>query len=101
MSRVTRLRLSVTVSYPMMVANRLLSVRNGLSESAQAALLLRQALARTMDTAEVQRVVRAHMASRSVEDWREDTMVEHAMEVMYAEKARGADADTVAVERAT
>ena len=99
--KVSRLRLSVTVSYPMMVAVEVLAARNGLSVSAQAALLLRQCLAGAMESAEVQRIVKRHYAQRTREDWRQDTVVEHAMEVMYAEKAGTGGATNAALEEIT
>lgn len=82
-----RLRIQVTITYPMMVALEVLGARNGLVPSAQAALTMRQALERTMGSAEVSRRVASHNAQRSHAQWSEDISAEHAIETAYAASA--------------
>lgn len=83
MARSTRIQ--VTLSFPMTVALEVLALRNGHTPSGQAAVSLRAALARTMETEEVQKRVRAHNARRDRATWLADTVTEHAVEVGYAE----------------
>lgn len=67
-----RLGLNLTVSGEMMVALWHLAERNGIGPTTQAKVLLRQALARTIDSAEVQADVREYRAYRTNRQWRAD-----------------------------
>lgn len=80
-----RLRVNLTVSRHMLVALDHLASRNGISLTTQATMLLRQALARTMETEEVKARVRAHNANRNHATWLLDTSMEHAIEKEYTE----------------
>lgn len=86
-------RLSVALSYPMRVAIDVLCERDGSVPSAMAQRLLRQALDRTIESAEVQRRVRAHNAQRTAKEWQAETMVDHVVEQAYEKsKAKSTDA---------
>ena len=74
------LRLQVTVTEEMTIALDLLADRTGHSRSAQAALMLRQALDRTIKSEAVQRRYRDHVARRSAAMWAEDQAVERAVD---------------------
>lgn len=67
-----RLSLNLTVSGEMMVALHHLALRNGIGPTTQAKVLLRQALARTIDNAEVQVDVREYKAYRTTRQWQAD-----------------------------
>lgn len=83
MARQTRVQ--VTVSPEMSVALEVLAGRTGLSVSAQAMVLLRQALDRTIGTEVVQRRLRAQRAQRTAADWRSDTGTTHMVETVYGQ----------------
>jgi TorA maturation chaperone TorD len=93
MGKVRSKRLSVTLSYPMAVAIQVLCERDGSVPAAMAQRLLRQALDRTIESAEVQRRVRAHNARRTAQEWQSETMEDHIVETEYAKhKAQSTDA---------
>ncbi len=71
-------RVQVTVPPLTRMALEHLAKRTGLTPSTQAAVLLKQALARTMESAEVQRAYKARRAQRSQMQWVEDTTNERA-----------------------
>lgn len=73
-------RVQVTVSTPMRIALELLADRTGLTPSTQAMVLLRQALARTMESEACQVRVRQHNAQRNAGTWAADTTTERAVE---------------------
>lgn len=75
-----RLRVQVTVSYPMIVAMGLLADRNGVPLAQQATMSLRQALERTMESAECKRRVAEHNANRTAAEWRAEVSEEHLIE---------------------
>lgn len=77
-------RVHVTVSPAMSIALEVLAARNGVTVAAQATMSLRAALARTMETPEVQRRMASRRAQRTQAQWREDTTTEHAVEADYA-----------------
>lgn len=94
-------RIQVTVSPAMTVALGMLAERNGLTISAQATLTMRQALERTIGSAECVRRLRQHTAQRNHATWMADTMADRAVERVYEEAAaRNADALTAEVEGA-
>ena len=65
-------RLQVTVSPEMSVALGLLAERTGLQVSTQAMVLLRQALDRTIHSAECEERLRQRRADQTAAQWRED-----------------------------
>jgi hypothetical protein len=69
-------RLQVTISPEMAVALAILAERSGLQTSTQAMVLLRQALDRTIGSAECQERLRVRKSNRSVQQWREDMAAE-------------------------
>lgn len=84
-----RNRVQVTVSYPMRVALEVLAERSNLPLAAQAMVLLRQALDRTMQTDEVRQRVSRHVAQRNHSMWLEDTTTERAVELAYEATIQG------------
>jgi len=83
MARQTRIQ--VTVSPEMTMALEVLSERTGLSTAAQAMVVLRQGLERTMGSAAVQARAAARRAQRTAADWRSDTGTEYMVESVYAQ----------------
>jgi hypothetical protein len=83
MARQTRIQ--VTVSPEMSLALDVLAQRTGLSVSAQAMVILRQGLERTMQSAAVQSRRRAQVASRTAADWRSDQGTETMVETVYGQ----------------
>jgi hypothetical protein len=81
MARQTRIQ--VTVSPEMSLALEVLGERTGLSVAAQAMVILRQGLERTMGSATVQARRRAQVAQRTAADWSSDTQVNHMVETVY------------------
>lgn len=95
MAKVRSRRLSVTLSYPMATAIEVLCERDGSVPSAMAQRLLRQALDRTIESAEVQRRVRAHNAQRTAQEWQLETMEDHIVEKEHKKhQAQSANAAT-------
>lgn len=92
-------RIQVTVSPAMTVALSMLADRNTLTLSAQATLTLRQALDRTMNSAECQRRLREHTAQRNQATWQMDQVTDRAVELIYEKANAGAIEDSVQVER--
>jgi len=80
-------RIQVTVSPAMTVALGMLADRNGITVSAQATLTLRQALDRTMNSAECQRRLRQHTAQRNHATWAQDVVADRAVERIHEEVA--------------
>lgn len=81
-------RIMVTVSPQMRVALRLLAGRSGLSEATQATVTLRQALDRTINSAEGQEAIRTARAGQTARDWREGVMTDHYVEQLpYTKEA--------------
>lgn len=91
-------RIQVTVSPSMYCALALLAERASLTLSAQATLTLRQALDRTMASAECQRRLRAHTATRNHATWQRDALADRAVERLNEEASIWADEDTAALE---
>jgi len=86
-------RIMVTVSPAMTVALGMLAERNGLTVSAQATLTMRQALDRTMNSAECVRRLRQHTAQRNHATWEQDVTADRAVERLCEEAtARAAGA---------
>jgi len=83
MARQTRIQ--VTVSPEMTMALEVLSERTGLSTAAQAMVLLRQALDRTIGTAQVQARLAARRAQWTAADRRSDTGTNYMVEAVYAQ----------------
>lgn len=93
-------RIQVTVSPAMTVALQMLADRNTLTLSAQATLTLRQALDRTMNSAECQRRLRAHTAQRNHATWVQDQVSDRAVEVLHEQAAARANETASALEGA-
>jgi hypothetical protein len=74
------------------MALELLAERNGLAPATQAAMLLRQGLDRTMESAEFAKRYKQYLAQRTTSAWQQDQMEEHVIETTY--KARGASIDS-------
>jgi hypothetical protein len=83
----------------MTVALSMLADRNTLTLSAQATLTLRQALDRTMQSAECQRRLREHTAQRNHATWMTDTTTDRAVELIYEQAKAGTDEAAVQMER--
>lgn len=88
MTNARRDRLQLTVSEPMRVALEVLVQRTGLPLSAQASMILRQALDRTIHTPEVQGRLARHRAHRTHAEWASETMTDHAIEEAYHHAAQ-------------
>jgi len=93
-------RIQVTVSPAMTVALGMLAERNSLTVSAQATLTLRQALDRTMNSAECVRRLRQHTAQRNHATWAQDLVADRAVE-MINEEATARAAETAAAMEGT
>jgi len=93
-------RIQVTVSPAMTVALGILAERSGLTMSAQATLVLRQALDRTMNSAEAVRRLRMHTAQRNHATWAQDMVADRAVERINEEATRGAAPAAAEVEGA-
>lgn len=93
-------RVQVTVSPAMTVALGMLAERNGITVSAQATLTLRQALDRTMNSAEALRRLRQHTAQRNHATWCLDQTADRAVEKMHEEAAARAVETAAEVEGA-
>lgn len=78
-------RVHVTVSPAMSIALEVLAARNGVTVSAQATMSLRAALARTIDTPEVQKRMAARRAQWTHAQWLEDSTTGYVVEREYAE----------------
>lgn len=91
-------RIQVTVSPAMTVALGMLADRNALTLSAQATLTLRQALDRTMGSAECQRRLRQHTAQRNHATWVQDQVTDRAVEVLREQAEGRSDEDPLQVE---
>jgi hypothetical protein len=83
-------RLQVTVSPAMSIALEVLAARSGLTKAAQAMVVLRQGLARTIETSTVQERLRERRAQWTARQWQEDTTSEHAVEQAYLQFDEGA-----------
>lgn len=79
-------RISITLSYAMMAALEYLAERNTLPIATQAQLVLRQALDRTIASAEVQRRIAGHNAYRTRQQWRDETTTDFEIERRYAQQ---------------
>ncbi len=73
-------RLQVTVTVEMTIALDFLAARTGHTRAAQATLMLRQALDRTIKSAAVQETYRRHVATRSQAAWLTDQGNERAVD---------------------
>jgi len=73
-------RLHVTVSAEMTVALEMLARRSGLGVATQAMVVLRQALDRTIASAECQEALRERRKLQTVAEWREDVQAERFVE---------------------
>jgi len=93
-------RVQMTVSPAMMVALGMLAERNGLTISAQATLSMRQALERTIGSAECQRRLRQHTAQRNRGTWERDQMADRAVERIYEQAGAGTDGAASTLEGA-
>ncbi len=83
-------RVQVTVSLPMRVALAILAQRNGITMTTQAAMLLRQALDRTIGSEAGQREISRARLYQDVSAWRAERQIDRAVEVEYARQiARG------------
>lgn len=74
-------RLQVTISPEMGVALGILAERTGLQVSTQAMVLLRQALDRTIGSAECRERMRKRSAGQSAAQWRADRYADRYVEV--------------------
>lgn len=83
-----RCRLQLSLSPAMRLSLEVLAARTGLPVSAQATMILRQALDRTIHSAEVQRRLGDHNARRNHAMWQEEVQVDHAIETEYARLAQ-------------
>lgn len=81
-------RVNVTLTYPMAVALGVEAQRNGLHESTMACALLRRSLDKVIESEEVKRQVRLHVAERTAAEWRQETADEHMVGVVYAKVAK-------------
>lgn len=88
MATIRRTRLQITLSVPMRLSLEVLAARTGLPVTTQATMILRQALDRTIASAEVQRRLGAHNRQRKQAEWLEERSVEHAVETEYAHLAQ-------------
>jgi len=79
-----RPRLAVTLSPAMRIALDVLAARHNLPPSTEATMILRQALARTIETPEVRDAIARYNADRGVRSWREDMQLDHEVESRYA-----------------
>lgn len=86
-------RVAVTVSPAMRLALEHLAQRNSLTISAEATLLLRQALDRTIASAPVQAALKQHNAQRSWANAQGDAVVEHAVEQLWSPDSEHAKED--------
>ncbi len=77
-------RLSITLTFPMEAAIRHEAVRNGLHDSTMACVLLRRALDKVIESEEIKRQVKVHVAERTAAEWRQETADEHMIEVVRA-----------------
>jgi hypothetical protein len=77
-------RVTVKLSPAMTVALDVLAHRNGLAPSTQAMVLLRQALDRTMGSAEVRSILADRAYDLSGQQKADDMAVEHLVEGSYA-----------------
>lgn len=76
-------RLQITVSPAMTVALEMLAERTGLTVSAQAMVLLRQSLERTIQSDRAQERLRQHTAQRNHATWQADMVADRAVEGVY------------------
>lgn len=76
-------RVSITISPLMMVALDHMCGRTGLSRSSQACMLMRQALARTMESKEVREKYQQSRAYRTASQWSQDEQTEHYVEQVW------------------
>lgn len=81
-------RVNVTLTFPMEAALRVEAMRNGLHDSTMACALLRRALDKVIESEEVKRQVRVHVAERTAAEWRQETADEHMVEVVRAKVER-------------
>lgn len=64
----------------MRIALEVLAERNGIGVSTQAAILLRQALDRTIESAEVQKRYKMYLSQRTQAGWQYDQTTDYAIE---------------------
>lgn len=83
----SRNRVQATLTTTMRLALEVLAERNGIGVSTQATILLRQALDRTIESAEVQKRYKQHMIQRTHAGWQYDQTTDYAVEC--AVKAHG------------
>lgn len=85
--------MGVTLSPGMRIALESLAARHGTMVAQEASILLRQALARTIETPEVQRKLREHRAARTAAQWRDEEQVDHAVEEAHTAREWEASAE--------
>jgi hypothetical protein len=73
-------RIQVTVSREMRIALSILAARSNIGMATQATALLRQALDRTIESAECKRLVAEAKLYRPVRDWKADQYEEAEVE---------------------
>jgi hypothetical protein len=76
----------------MQVALAVEADRAGLHETTMAMVLLRRALDRAIESEEVKRQVKLHVAARTAEQWRQETADERLVEVVARRVSGGGDA---------
>jgi hypothetical protein len=76
--------MQITLSAPMTLALEHLAERHGVPVATEATMILRQALARTMESKEVLEKIAQYNMDRGVRSWREDRQLEHEVEMRYA-----------------
>jgi hypothetical protein len=80
-------RVAIVLSPAMSIALEQLAARNNLTLAAQARMILRQGLDRTISTPGVQDALKRYHADRGVRQWREDVQLDHEVETDYAQSA--------------
>lgn len=91
-----RNRVAVTLSPAVRIALDMQAERTGLPRSAQAQVLLRQALHQTINSAECKRRLEMHTAQRTHAEWIEDTTNDRATELEYEQAQKCAAFETEA-----
>jgi hypothetical protein len=84
-------RVAIVLSPAMAIALEQLAARNSLTIAAQARLILRQGLDRTIESKPVQDAVKRYNADRGVKSWREDRQIEHEVEMAYAAQTQATE----------
>src|SRR5260221_11616487 len=78
-------RLSITLTFPMEAAIRHEAVRNGLHDSTMACVLLRRALDKVIESEEIKRQVKVHVAEGTPAEWRHEATGEQTIAVARAQ----------------